>query len=498
MKIPPVDNQSTLSPASRVRPSTFVSLVPVLLLLICLVATVVIKGSDSILSLSPLFLCLSALTGLVLTRLTTSRPWKLMWIGLVKSARQILPAVPILLLIGTLSTTWMLSGTVPLMIDSGLKLLHPQLFLPAVCAISALVSVVTGSSWTTIATIGVAFMGIGTILGFAPAWVAGAIISGAYFGDKISPLSDTTVLASSTVNVDLFSHIRYMMITTTPAIAIALIVFLIVGINGSTEGSAASSDMPEALRSVFNLSPWLWIVPLITCIMIALRLNTLLILAVGTLTGLLSIWIFQPGIISMITDGGAESSGKATLHALIASTDLTSGNKALDDLASTSGMLGMIPTVYLVLTAMMFGGVMIGSGMLKVITQSLTSRLRRRSSLVGATVCSGLFLNSCTGDQYISLVIGGNIYKAAYNRAGFRPELLSRTLEDSVSVTSVLIPWNSCGMTQSTVLGVATLAYAPCCIFNIMSPLMSILFAWIGSRRFRRVPSVSESLAVKG
>ena len=490
MNIRKVDINTPSRLAMRVRPSIVVSLIPILLLLVCLVATLIISGPDSILSLSPVFLCLSAILGLILTRTTTSRPWRLMWYGLVKSARQILPAVPILLLIGTLATTWMLSGTVPLMIDTGLQMLSPRLFLPAVCAICALISIVTGSSWTTIATIGVAFMGIGTILGFSPSWVAGAIISGAYFGDKISPLSDTTVLASSTVNVDLFSHIRYMMITTTPAIIIAMIVFLIVGLNGATSDNSMASEMPAALNAVFNMSPWLWAVPVVTCIMIALRLNTLLILGVGTLTGFVSMWLLQPGIISMITDGGSVNGLSASIHTLLANTDFNTDNSTLNDLASTSGMLGMMPTIYLVLSAMIFGGVMIGSGMLKVITLSLTSHLRRPGSLVSATVCSGLFLNTCTGDQYISLVIGGNIYKSAYHRAGFRPELLSRSLEDSVSVTSVLIPWNSCGMTQSTVLGVSTIAYAPCCIFNILSPVMSVVFAWLGTRLFRRIAVV--------
>lgn len=488
---PAVDRQNGCS----VRPSVIVSLIPVIVLLVSLVATLLVMGSDSILSMSPWLLGISALTGFGLTLATTSRPLKLMWYGLVKSARQILPALPILLLIGTLSATWMLSGAVPLMIDTGLQLLHPRFFLPAVCAVCAVISVVTGSSWTTIATIGVAFMGIGTIMGFSPAWVAGAIISGAYFGDKVSPLSDTTVLASSTVNVDLFSHIRYMMITTIPAFAIALIVFLAAGISGGSAASPVVGSMTETLRETFNLSPWLALVPVITCVMIAFRLPTLIILGVGTLIGLASIWLFQPGIIEMITDGGAKGAIEASLGALLSATEFNTANTAFNDLASTSGMAGMLPTIYLILAAMVFGGVMIGSGMLKVITLAFVSRLRRPRSLVGATVCSGLFLNICTGDQYISLVIGGNIYRPAYHRASLRPELLSRSLEDSVSVTSVLIPWNSCGMTQATVLGVPTLVYAPFCIFNILSPVMSVLFAWLGSRMYHRLAVVP--LAVK-
>lgn len=463
----------------RVMPSVAVSLLPVLLLMACLVTTLVVKGPDSILTLSPLFLLLSATLGVALTAMTTARPWRLMWYGLVRSSRQILPAIPILLLIGTLSATWMLSGAVPLMIDAGLRLLHPDFFLPAVCAICSLISVVTGSSWTTIATIGVAFMGIGAIMGFSPAWVAGAIISGAYFGDKVSPLSDTTVLASSTVNVDLFSHIRFMMITTTPAILVSLGVFLLVGLDGAHGAPMNTGVMTDSLRATFNLSPWLWTVPALACAMILLRLPTLVILAGSTLAGMGAICLFQPQVWAMLTSDGAGAVA-ACVRAMVMPTAFDTGNQALDQLASTSGMSGMLPTVYLVLAAMVFGGVLIGSGMIKVLTRAFVSRLRRRRSLVGATVMSGLFLNASTGDQYISLVIGGNIYRPAYKRARFRPELLSRSLEDSVSVTSVLIPWNSCGMTQSTVLGISTLAYAPCCIFNILSPVMSVVFAWVG------------------
>lgn len=468
---------------SRRMPTVAVSVIPVAALLGALIYTIVTRGADSILDLSPYLLGGAALLAFILTVTTTRRPMALLWYGLVRSSRQILPAIPILLLIGTLSSAWMLSGTVPLLIDTGLALISPGLFLPAACAVCAVVSVVTGSSWTTIATIGVAFMGIGAILGFSPAWTAGAIISGAYFGDKVSPLSDTTVLASSTCNVDLFSHIRNMMITTTPAMAIALTVYLVVGFATASDGAAATStEMSAALGKAFDLTPWLAAVPLITCVMIAFRLPTLLILGVGTLTGIVALWLAQPAVTAHLM---ADGSGwfMATVKALLLPTTLDTGNAALDELASTGGLVGMLPTIWLILGAMLFGGMMIGSGMLKVLTRAFVRRLRKRDSLVGATVASGLFLNSCTGDQYISLIIGGNVYRPAYHRAGMRPELLSRSLEDSISCTSVLIPWNSCGMTQATVLGVATILYAPFCIFNIMSPLMSVAVAWWSARR---------------
>lgn len=464
-----------------VEKNTAVSFVPVIVLLGTLIATLIVKGADSILDLSPLLMGIASTVALILGLTVLRRPVRLLRLGMLKSARQIIPAIPILLLIGTLSTTWMLSGTVPLMIDFGLSILHPRFFLPAACAVCALVSVVTGSSWTTIATIGVAFMGIGTIMGFQPAWVAGAIISGAYFGDKISPLSDTTVLAASTCNVNIFTHIRYMMITTVPAMTIALIVFMLVGLNSVGDSSAAAGDIVNSLRNIFNMSPWLWTVPAITCLMIALRLPTLIVLATGTVTGLAAMWIFQPTVTASLTEGGVNPV-MASVMALLSSTSISTGNAMLDDLTATSGMVGMLPTIWLILSAMIFGGMMIGTGMLREITNTFVRPLRRPIHLVMATVSSGLFLNSSTGDQYISLVIGGNLYRPAYHRAGLRPELLSRSLEDSVSVTSVLIPWNSCGMTQSTVLGVSTIAYAPCCIFNILSPVMSIAMVWLTSR----------------
>lgn len=469
-------------PSTRM-PSVAVSAIPVFALLASLVCTIVLRGADSVLDMSPWLLGGAAGIALALTLVTTRRPLILLWYGLVRSGRQILPAVPILLLIGTLSASWMLSGTVPLLIDRGLALLSPGLFLPSACAVCAIVSVLTGSSWTTVATIGVAFMGIGSILGFSPAWTAGAIISGAYFGDKVSPLSDTTVLASSSCNVTLFSHIRNMMTTTVPAMAVALGVYFAAGVVMTSDaGVTMSGDMRAALGETFNLSPWLAIVPLFTCIMIAMRLPTLLILAAGTCSGVAAMWLGQPEIMSWLMAGG-DGAFTATAKAILFPVVLDTGSTSLDNLASTGGLVGMLPTIWLILGAMLFGGAMIGSGMLKVLTRAFVRRLRRRHSLVGATVASGLFLNACTGDQYISLVIGGNVYRPAYRRARLRPELLSRSLEDSISVTSVLIPWNSCGMTQATVLGVATLVYAPFCIFNIMSPVMSVAVAWLQARR---------------
>lgn len=403
--------------------------------------------------------------------------------GLVRSAVSTLPAVPILLLIGAVSATWMLSGVVPILIKTGLAMIDPQFFLVITTLVCAFISILTGSSWTTIATIGVAFIGIGSLLGYSPGWIAGAIISGAYFGDKISPLSDTTVLASSSCGVDLMKHIRYMLLTTIPSILLTLAVFAMAGFLTPHDGVTAESEMLSALTATFNLTPWIFIIPIVTLILIVCRINTALTLALSALLGLVGIFVFQPQLLPAIHPGAGENIGSSLMAAIKmtgSSTTISTGDSMLDELTATGGMAGMLPTVGLVLSAMLFGGVMMGTGLLSVITHRFTSLLRGRVAIVGATVGSGLFLNSATADQYLSLIIGGNIYRPLYQRQNLEGRLLSRTLEDSVSVTSVLIPWNSCGVTQASVLGVSTLVYLPFCIFNWVSPLMSLLMAIIG------------------
>lgn len=465
-------------------PSLAVAVTPLAVLLAVLIAVIAVNGADDVQKYSYFILGSAALVCLALGLVFTRRR-RCLVPGLMKSARQILPAVPILIFIGTLSATWMLSGVVPTLIDYGLEMLDVRTFLFLACLTCAVVSVVTGSSWTTIATIGVALMGVGSVMGYHVGWVAGAIISGAYFGDKVSPLSDTTVLAASTCGVPLFTHIRYLMLTSAPAMAIALAVYLAVGYCSDLTSAGHAREMVDALHKSFNITPWTLVIPALTLMMIVMRLNTMWTLAAGTLAGLAGIWVFQPQVVDMLTqggDGGLLSQASMAVRVMAVSTELPTGNALLDPLVATGGIEGMLPTVWLVLSAMVFGGAMIGTGMLGRITRAITSRLRRTRSVVGATVCSGLFLNSCTGDQYLSIIVGGNIFKNAYKRRGLRPQTLSRTLEDSISVTSVLIPWNSCGVTQSTVLGVATLTYLPFCLFNILSPVMTMVMACTGWR----------------
>ncbi|MCM1477465.1 MAG: sodium:proton antiporter [Bacteroides sp.] len=479
MKNQPITNPETLK-----TPSLLLSVIPVAFMLTALIAIMVFMGSDAVSSYSHLILLSAAALSVGLSAAAGTLRFSELKTGLRRSSAQTLPAVPLLLLIAMIAATWLLSGVVPTLIDFGLRLLNPTLFLAITCAVCATVSVLTGSSWSTIATIGVAFIGIGRIMGYNEGWIAGAIISGAYFGDKVSPLSDTTVIASSSCGVDLFDHIRHLMITSIPAFTLALVVFGVVGLFSSPAPVAGEeSEILTALHTTFNITPWTLVIPLVVFTLIALRVKTIYSLAVSTLLGIAGIFVFQPGMLQAAS--GIEVSGfagtvRAVLAILWTDTAIATGNETLDQLVTTGGITGMLPTVNLVLCAMLFGAAMLGTGMLRVIAAAFTRRLRRRTSIVGATVGSGLFLNACTADQYLSIIIGGNMYRDVYSRYSLQPRLLSRTLEDSVSATSVLIPWNSCGVTQSTVLGVATLTYLPFCIFNIASPIMTLIMAWTG------------------
>lgn len=352
----------------------------------------------------------------------------------------------------------------------------------------------TGSSWTTIATIGVAFVGIGMALGYSPGWTAGAIISGAYFGDKVSPLSDTTVLASSTAGASLFSHIRYMLITTVPSFVVACIIFTIVSLLHTDTGVAESQHIVDALHNTFNFSAWLVLVPVLTIVMILLRLPAIITLLCSALLAGIAALIFQPELVAGMSglSGFSFKSGFMGLaRCYYDGTAITTGLPELDALLETGGMNGMVSTIILVFAAASFGGVMAGSGMIRTLTEVLIRRVKTRFGSVAATVVSGIFCNMMTGDQYLSIILTGSLYKDLYRKNGLEPRLLSRSTEDSATVTSVLIPWNSCGMTQSTVLKIPTIDYLPYCFFNLISPLMSIIIALIGFK----IPQAKKSPA---
>ncbi len=453
--------------------SFLTAILPILTLLGGIVLAIACSGPLAAADWAPWVLLLASAVGLACARRSRTLSRRGLVVGLCRSARQVLPAIPILACIALLATTWMTSGIVPLLIGYGLELLSPAWFLAAVCAVCAVVSVVTGSSWSTIATIGVAFIGIGEALGQSPGWTAGAVISGAYFGDKMSPLSDTTVVASATCGVDLFKHIRYMLFTTLPAMAIALGVFTLRGLTGAGTG-AVDSQLGSELGETYHLTPWLLAVPALTIILLACRVGTTLTLGVSALAGLVATFIWQPSLL-----GSPAEALSVLWHGYAPST----GREAVDALTATGGLWGIWPVVWLIACAMIFGGVMMGTGLLAALTRPLTGRLRGRTRVVGASVATGLTLNATTADQYLSLIINGNMFRSIFQRNRLEPRLLSRSLEDSVSATSPLIPWSSCGVTQASVLGVATMTYLPYCVFNYLTPVMALVVAWLTKRK---------------
>lgn len=391
-------------------------------------------------------------------------------------------SILILLLIGMMSATWMVSGVVPTMIYYGVQLMSPWLFLPCACIISSFISVITGTSWTTIATIGIALMGIGDALGIPQPYTAGAIISGAYFGDKMSPMSDTTVLASSMAGADLFSHIRYMLYTTVPSIVISLVLYLVIGLfyNGQ---KVEVNQYLTGLNNGFNISLWTMVVPLFTALLIYKKMPSLITLLLSSLAACLCAIVLQPEALMHIA-GEKQVNALSLFEGLMLTcytkTNIDTGFEAINSLVATRGMVGMLSTVWLILCAMCFGSCMVASGMLRSITHIILKGIKGTASLVCSTVASGVLLNLVMGDQFLSIIMNVSIYHDEYAERGYRPELLSRSTEDSATVTSVLVPWTACGMTQSTVLGIPTLVYLPFCFFNIISPIMSCLVAILG------------------
>lgn len=470
---------------TRKLPAVWIAVIPLAVLALLLFVVIRSFGGDAINGGSQIAL-LSASSVCVMLAIGIYRSkWSVLEDAIVDNIHASASAILILLLIGAIAGSWMVSGVVPTMIFYGLKILHPSFFLVASCVICAGVSLMTGSSWTTIATIGVALMGIGQAMGFPEGWIAGAIISGAYFGDKLSLLSDTTVLASSTVGVPIFTHIRYMLYTTLPSFAIALAVFTVVGLTLDHSGAAHAGLYAESLRATFRITPWLLLVPLATGVLIVRKLPAIVTLFAAAVFACVAMVLAQPELVAEVAGVGKldfMSGFKGVLMSCFGPTAIGTGSPQLDELVATRGMAGMLNTVWLIICAMCFGGVMTGSGMLRSLTAVFLRFVRRTFSAVASTVGAGIFFNLCTADQYISIILSGRLFKDLYAERGLEPRLLSRSVEDSATVCSVLIPWNSCGMTQATVLGVSTFVYMPYCIFNIASPFMSLLVAALGWR----------------
>ncbi len=482
---------SHMAKAKR-RPKLIEALIPVIFLTLLISINVFIFGDDSLSGSNQIVLILSAAVAAIVA-LRLGIKWDHLHKGIVRSIGSAMAAILILLLIGSLAGTWLLSGIVPTMIYYGLQILNPTIFLVAACVVSAIVSLATGSSWSTVATIGVALLGIGRALGMPDGLIGGAIISGAYFGDKMSPLSDTTNLAPAMAGTDLFTHIRYMAWTTVPSISIALIIFLIVGLNrAQTGGLDDISPVLRAIDGTFNVTPWLFLVPALVITLIIRKVPALPALLTGTLAGALFALIFQPQIIEQV--GGMDNKFHITAYIAIMKsmyTDIsvTTDHAMVNSLLETGGMRGMLNTVWLIICAMIFGGIMESSGLLHRITEAVIKLAHNTGSLIASTAGTCMFFNITASDQYLSIVVPGRMFADTYRDRGLKPQVLSRTLEDSGTVTSVLVPWNTCGATQATVLGVPTLTFLPYAFFNLISPFMTIIFAYLNIRISRYKPN---------
>ena len=466
------------------KPSIYVAVAIIVFLVVMLYFTIKTFGVDSLAGGSQISLLLTSFLCIFIGTVFYKKKWEDYEECLKEGIGGVGSAVIILLIIGALGGAWMVSGVVPTLIYYGLQIVHPSIFLVATCILCCIVSLVIGSSWTTIATVGVALIGIGQAHDYSAALVAGAIISGAYFGDKMSPLSDTTVVAASSSGTPLFEHIKYMTITTVPSLVITLIIFAVLGFLHVDEGGISPDELAMKLNERFLISPWLLLVPVFTAILIAKKLPPIVTLFLSTIAAIIVAVIFQKEAIIEIA--GSENLFKGAMMTLFSSTALESEHALLADLISTGGMEGMLHTVWLVLCAMTFGACMKACGLVEVMTDYCRKLITKRGPLVGTTVATGFFLNITTADQYLSIILTSNLFKDVYDKNGYESRLLSRSLEDGATVTSPLIPWSTCGMTHSTILGVSTFAYFPYCFFCYISPIVSIIVATIGYKIFKR------------
>lgn len=455
------------------------SLIPVVLLVVLLAYNVFVFGDDA-LSGSNQFILLIGGAIAAVVGFYHKVSYEKMLAEVAENLKSTTGALLILLMVGALSGTWLVSGIIPAMIYYGLQILNPTIFLAACVIICAIISIATGSSWTTSATVGIALIGIGNALGIPMGMTAGSVLSGAYFGDKMSPLSDTTNLAPAMAGGDLFTHIRYMLLTTVPTLIVTLIVFVVLGFTMDTSGEADTASILNSIDATFNISGWLFLVPLGVILMILKKTPPLMALLIGTLLGGVFALIFQPEIIAGLSGAKTlsfENGYKGILNAITVSTEIATDNVALNGLFTSKGMSGMLGTIWLIMCAMVFGGIMDGIGALSKISETLLNMAQTTFGLFASTVASCLALNVTASDQYLAIVIPGKMFAKAYRDKGLAPENLSRTLEDSGTVTSALIPWNTCGAYHSGVLGVGVADYFIYAIFNWLSPFMTLLFA---------------------
>ena len=460
--------------------SIYGALVPVFALILMLFYNVFFVFGDDALSGSNQFILILGAAVAAIVGFINKTSYQKMLEEVSENLKSTSGALLILLMVGALSGTWLVSGIIPTMIYYGLQLLNPTFFLVASVLICAIISIATGSSWTTSATVGIALIGIGDTLGISLGMTAGAVLSGAYFGDKMSPLSDTTNLAPAMAGAKLFDHIKYMAITTVPTFAITLFLFLIIGFNIEINGTPDISNKLEAIDQAFNISPLLLLVPMMVVILIVKKTPPLVALLTGTLLAALASILAQPQILMSIAESeifNFETAYKGVMQSITVDTAVETSSIELNDLFSAGGMKGMMDTIWLIICAMVFGGVMDAIGALSKISKVLLALASSTFGLFASTVASCLALNVTASDQYLALVVPGKMFKKAYQDKGLAPENLSRTLEDSGTVTSVLVPWNTCGAYQSSVLGVHVADYFIYAFFNWISPFMTLLVA---------------------
>lgn len=460
----------------------FQALLPVLILVLLLSFNVTVYGDDALGGSNQFILLIGAAVAAVVG-FRNKVGYNQMIEAIGSNLKSTTGAILILLLVGALAGTWLLSGIIPAMIYYGLQILHPSIFLPACIVICAIISIATGSSWTTSATVGIALIGIGRALDIPVGMVAGAVISGAYFGDKLSPLSDTTNLAPAMAGSDLFTHIRYMTHTTVPSIIITLIVFLILGFFQNTSGAADTAILLTSIKESFTINLGLFLVPLLVIFLIIRKTPPLAALLAGTLLGGLFALIYQPNLVAEIagaTTLSVISAYQGVMNAIIGEISVTTSNELLNDLFSSGGMKGMLGTIWLIICAMVFGGIMDAIGGLQKLSNALLSIAQSTFQLFASTVASCVVINLTASDQYLSIVLPGKMFNKAFADKNLAPENLSRTLEDAGTVTSVLIPWNTCGAYQSGVLGVGVGEYFIYAIFNWLSPIMTLTYAYFG------------------
>ena len=462
--------------------------IPFLVLILLITCCVAVFGSATLEGASQVSLLAASAVSVLVGHFSKRLEWENLEKEITAKIASCTPAIIILLLIGAIGGTWMVSGIVPTMIYYGMQIIRPEVFFVSSSLLCALVSLMIGSSWTTVATIGLALMGIGKAHGFDDGWIAGSIITGAYFGDKLSPLSDTTVLASSVSGTPLFTHIRYMLFTTVPTFCISLTIFLIAGFTVDVQGHGNVAEFMDGLQNTFVISPWLLIVPVLTGVMIARRWPSMVVLFLAILLAAIVGLLVQPQLVHQIsgeTGQGLLVSYKGMMQVCYGSTNIETGVPMLNELVHTSGMGGMMPTIWLIICAQTFGGALTATGQLQDLMHMVLRFVRGAASLVASTVGTALFCNIALADQYLSIMLSSQMFKETYGEKGYEPRLLSRSCEDGATVTSVLVPWNTCGLTQSTVLGVATLTYLPYCFFNYLSPLTSIVVAALGWKIYR-------------